>query len=208
MASKTQENLFEYFQALTTGLGNVTAQAATVGPANLPSATTTAPAAIGKTAPSSQSAESSSGAGSTVLSIASKVFESGLGLVPLINGLLGLFGGGGPSTPPPLEKYAMPERLYFTGAEAGNGFGQADYDQTGMPRLYNTPPPAGSSIQGSALTAPHAGGDTAANPISQINVNVQAMDARSFLDHSNEIAQAVRHAMLNLSSINDVVNDL
>jgi len=37
---------------------------------------------------------------------------------------------------------------------------------------------------------------------------VQAMDARSFLDHSSEIAAAVRTAMLNLNSINDVVNDL
>jgi hypothetical protein len=34
------------------------------------------------------------------------------------------------------------------------------------------------------------------------------MDSRSFLDHSSEIAQAVRDAMLNLNSINDVVNDL
>ena len=42
----------------------------------------------------------------------------------------------------------------------------------------------------------------------QITVNVQAMDARSFMDRSNDIALAVRDAMLNLNSINDVVNDL
>ena len=42
----------------------------------------------------------------------------------------------------------------------------------------------------------------------QITVNVQAMDARSFLDRSSDIAAAVRDAMLNLNSINDVVNDL
>jgi hypothetical protein len=34
------------------------------------------------------------------------------------------------------------------------------------------------------------------------------MDSQSFLDHSNEIAQAVRAAMLNSNSINDVVNNL
>jgi hypothetical protein len=45
-------------------------------------------------------------------------------------------------------------------------------------------------------------------PASQITVNVQAMDSQSFLDHSSEIAQAVRNAMLNMSSINDVVSDL
>ena len=31
----------------------------------------------------------------------------------------------------------------------------------------------------------------------QITVQVQAMDSQSFLDHSNDIAQAVRQAMLN-----------
>lgn len=41
-----------------------------------------------------------------------------------------------------------------------------------------------------------------------ITVNVSAMDARSFLDRSGDIAAAVRDAMLNLNSINDVVNDL
>jgi hypothetical protein len=37
---------------------------------------------------------------------------------------------------------------------------------------------------------------------------VQAMDARSFLDRSGDIAAAVRDAMLNMNSINDVVNEL
>jgi len=160
-------------------------------------------------APSSVPAGASSGAGGTVLSIASKVFDSGLGLIPLIGGLFGLFGGGGSSTPPPLVKYAMPERQYFMGADTGNGFSQAGYDQMGMPRVYDAGS-AGDSIQGSAVTAPSGGGGggTGSSPVPQINVSVQAMDARSFLDHSNEIAQAVRQAMLNLSSINDVVNDL
>ncbi len=34
------------------------------------------------------------------------------------------------------------------------------------------------------------------------------MDSQSFLDRSSDIAAAVRNAMLNLSPINDVVNDL
>ena len=41
-----------------------------------------------------------------------------------------------------------------------------------------------------------------------ITIQVQAMDSRSFLDHSTEIAQAVREAMLNMHSLNDVVNDI
>jgi hypothetical protein len=107
--------------------------------------------------------------------------------------------------PPGLE--AMPERQYFSGADTGNGFSQADYDQMGMPRTYNTVT-AGDSTQGSAATAPAGGGSTGSSAAHQITVNVQAMDAQSFLDHSNDIAQAVRQAMLNLSSINDVVNEL
>jgi hypothetical protein len=34
------------------------------------------------------------------------------------------------------------------------------------------------------------------------------MDARSFLDRSGDIAAAVREAMLNSNSINDVVSEL
>jgi hypothetical protein len=51
-----------------------------------------------------------------------------------------------------------------------------------------------------------SGGSSFASP--QINVNIQAMDTQSFLDHSDEIAQAVRQAMLSLNSINDVMNDV
>jgi hypothetical protein len=54
-----------------------------------------------------------------------------------------------------------------------------------------------------------AGGSAAAAaPAPQITVNVSAMDARSFMDRSGDIAAAVRDAMLNLNSINDVVSEL
>jgi hypothetical protein len=39
----------------------------------------------------------------------------------------------------------------------------------------------------------------------QITVQVQAMDSQSFLDHSNDIAQAVRQAMLTSTTLNDVI---
>jgi hypothetical protein len=38
-------------------------------------------------------------------------------------------------------------------------------------------------------------------------VQVQAMDSQSFLDHSSDIAQAVRQAMLQSSVLNDVVRE-
>jgi hypothetical protein len=41
-----------------------------------------------------------------------------------------------------------------------------------------------------------------------ILVQVQAMDSQSFMDRSHDIAQAVRQAMLNMNSLNDVILDL
>lgn len=184
MASTTQETLYNNFEALVfdQGLSSVLDSSRM-----LASALQTTTAQI--------QAAGEGGVGNAVLSTASKIFTSGLGLIPLISGLFGLFGGGGPSEPPPLVKYTMPENLYFKGADVDGSIASTDYDQMGVPRAYVTPLP----ISGS-------GREVSAAP--QITVNVQAMDSRSFLDHSADIAQAVRQAMLNLSAVNDVVSDL
>jgi len=42
----------------------------------------------------------------------------------------------------------------------------------------------------------------------QITVQVQAMDSRSFLDHSQDIAAAVRQAMLESSVLNDAIREV
>jgi hypothetical protein len=136
--------------------------------------------------------------------LATEAFGSGLGLVPLVTGLIGLFDGGS-SGPPPLTKYAMPQHLDFTGADTGSGIGQASYDQFGMPRVAGA---AADSSNGAASPTATGGGGSAAASSPQISVTVQAMDAQSFMDRSSDIAQAVRQAMLNSSSINDVINDL
>ena len=41
-----------------------------------------------------------------------------------------------------------------------------------------------------------------------MTVNVQAIDSRSFLDYSDAIAAAVKKAMLDSNSLNDVVSEL
>lgn len=133
------------------------------------------------------------GAGGTVASIASTFLESGFGMAALVKGIMGLFEGGG-TTQQPLEKYEMPAPIDFSSALTSTGMSAADYDQTGTPRAVS--PSSGASRGGTGSTTP------------AITVNVQAMDAQSFLDHSDSIAQAVRGAMLNMSSINDVVNEL
>ncbi len=154
--------------------------------------------------------ESASGGSSTSIeSIATTFLESGFGIVPLISGLIGLFGGSGSESAPAFEKYLMPQAISFESAETGDGLAAADFDQTGAPRVYAP----GTSIPGepgpgSPGAAPNVAGVAGSTAAPQITVNVQAMDAQSFMDYSSQIAQAVRSAMLNLSSLNDVVSEL
>jgi hypothetical protein len=142
--------------------------------------------------------ESNADGGVTAGSVAKSVLESGLGIVPLVTGLFGLFGGSTEEAAPPLQKYAMPQAISFESADSGGRLVASDRDQTGAPRVYQQ---QGGSGEGSTAVGQTAGGP-------QITVNVQAMDAKSFMDHSSEIAQAVRGAMLNMSSINDVLGEL
>src|SRR5262249_35689402 len=105
----------------------------------------------------------------------------------------------------------LPPSIQFQAAETPNGLTTADLGQNGYARAYpNNAAPASAYDPGSSPGVPNTSpaarpSDT---PAPQITVNVQAMDARSFLDRSGDIAMAVRDAMLNLNSINDVVNDL
>ena len=214
MASTTQDKLYETFVAVS-GQEDSNPDGALDSGKEIAASLSDAVKQIGELQGSSEAPEASSGGsassasttssgGSTAESIVSTVLESGLGMVPLIVGLLGLFGGG--ETPAPtLEKYAMPERQYFEGADTGSDISGADYDQMGMPRAYSAAPDGtGAQTGGTASPGSSSSGAGAA----QITVNVQAMDSQSFLDHSSEIAQAVRAAMLNSNSINDVVNNL
>ena len=204
MASETQETLYRIFAGLAGGSVTGAAGAGFSAGATTPAARTGEsvtsdgiPAAIsglglgggltGGAIASAVSAASGQSNGSGAAEIALSVVKSGLGVVPLIGALFGLFGGGDEEKPVPLIKYALPNRREFHVAATASGFAEVDYDETGLPRAYE----------------PRA---SEASPA--ITVNVQAMDARSFLDRSSDIAAAVREAMLNLNSINDVVTDL
>jgi len=128
---------------------------------------------------SARSSSTGTTAGGVVQSVLGG-FGGGL-LSPLISGLIGLFGGGKAETPPPLVVYAPPAAVNY----------EADFSRSaGLAATYSN----GGS--GSVVSAP------------QITVQVQAMDSRSFLDHREEIARAVREAMLNSHALNDVVNEL
>jgi hypothetical protein len=137
--------------------------------------------------------------GSTASSIVSGIFGGALGVLsPVAKGILGLFGLGGSSAPAPLPVYVPPPPVSISGivrSTSGDG---------------GTATPAGSTatpVSQSANVSRSANVSQAAAP-SQVTVNINAMDSQSFLDRSNDIASAVRLAMLNLHPINDVVADL
>jgi hypothetical protein len=135
----------------------------------------------------STAAHSSGGVTSTLSNIASTLTGGALSLSPILSGILSLFGGGS-SAPAPLTPFYLPPTINFQAANTGPAGSQlpgADFGQTGNAR---------------AMSSAQAG--------PQITVQVQAMDSQSFMDHSHDIAQAVRDAMLNMNSINDVITDL
>jgi hypothetical protein len=138
--------------------------------------------------------------GASIGSQAGSALESalGLGLSPLISGILGLFGGGGggggasvPST------FLMPPSV---NVNAGINEGAptqpfaVDYAAGGVPKAATS----GGSGQGGSGQGSSG----------QIVVQIQAMDSQSFLDHSDDIAQAVRQAMLQSSVLNDVIREV
>lgn len=129
---------------------------------------------------------------SQVGSAVESVLGIGTGLSPLISGVAsffsGLFGGGGGQQSVPTTFLTPPSVNVNAGineAAPGQPFA-ADYAAGGAPRG----------------ATPNASG------AAQITVQVQAMDSQSFLDHSQEIAQAVRQAMLESSVLNDVIREV
>ena len=140
-----------------------------------------------------QPASGGSGGGSggdsilgTIGSTLGGVLGGGLGLAPLVSGLAGLFGGGDSSTPAALPTYMAPLPINLNAgfSEGGGGAFGVDAAQGGAPRAMTN------------------------SPSSQITVQVQAMDSQSFLDHSGDIALAVRQAMLQSSVLNDVIREV
>jgi len=135
--------------------------------------------------------QSSRGVGTTAVRAmenASKFLGGGLAFMPLVSGLVSLFRGSTPELPP-LAPYVAPPALRLDGgvSSAYAGVTPVDYGQDGLPR---------------PVIAQQAA------PTTNVTVQVQAMDSRSFLDHSAEIARAVREALLNSHSLNDVINEM
>jgi len=116
--------------------------------------------------------------------IFSTVLGSGFGLTSLVSGIIGLFKGSSSAPVDPLPSYTLPAAVRNEVGITGSGaMAPVQYSQTGTPR---------PELQ----------------PASQVVVQIQAMDSRSVMDRSDDIARAVREAMLHSHSLNDVVTDL
>jgi hypothetical protein len=137
-----------------------------------------------------QSTSSKATGGSSVASTAESAASSFLGgglssLSPLLGGLLSLFGGGGSQTLARPAPYMLPSPIQSNaGLTSSGAVAPVSYGPTGQARAQS---PGGTS---------------------QVTIQVNAMDSQSFLDHSDDIAMAVKQAILNSSSLNDVISDL
>ena len=112
------------------------------------------------------------------------------GVGPIITGLFKLFGSSDPEPLPALEKFQMPGSVSVeAGLSATREYGGIRYSAGGRPEVVGQTP--------SSITQAPA-----------IQVNIQAMDSQSFLDRQDDIARAVREAMLHSNPLNDVVQEL
>ena len=135
---------------------------------------------------SNTSAQAGHSSGGAIGHVASSLFGGALGfLSPLVSGIASLLGGGS-ATPAALPIYTPPSPVSINA-------------------VVSAPPPQSSAAASSVSPSSPAGRQA---PAPQITVNVNAMDSQSFMDRSNDIASAVRAAMLNMHPINDVVAEL
>ena len=141
--------------------------------------------------------------GGAIASSALRSTGGGLTLLPVVTSLLKLFGVGKQKEElPAFEKYELPAPIR---AEAGlSQSGETFLIDRGVgDRIRQLPAPAGATpFAGTPAVSdrPAAG--------ASITVNVQAMDSQSFLDRREDIARAVREAMLESHSLNDIVSEL
>jgi hypothetical protein len=109
---------------------------------------------------------------------------TGLAASPIASAVLRLFGGSGEAEQPALPELVRPPSVRIDAALP-----------TAVQSRFT---PAGRD--GSGLTRR----ETETTPVT---IQVQAMDSRSFLDHSDEIAAAVRQALLNTHALSDVMGE-
>lgn len=107
---------------------------------------------------------------------------------PIAGLIAGLFTGGGEAAAEtPVATYLRPESLRM----------EAGFDGSSDPGITSVERQEGGQFRPS----------TASNGGAQVVVQVQAMDSRSFLDHTPEIAEAVKRALLESNGLRDVLGE-
>ena len=180
-------SLQEALQSVSKELESLTAASA----AQLEAVGSNTEAVLGNTA--AQSSGGLKGAASSIGKAASSFLSGGLGMIPIVAAVRSLFGGSESETATPV-KYTAPAPIQI---ETSGKLNWSSGSQNGSD--------SSASYAGAGASEP--AGNTAAASAPQITIQVQAMDSRSFMDHSGDIARAVREAMLNMHSLNDVIND-
>ncbi len=104
---------------------------------------------------------------------------------PLLGGLLELFGGGDPAPQIVLPKAERPGRRNYVAGFEGEDGPLVEFDRDEQGRVREAAPVAGPSIV----------------------VNVEAMDSRSFLDRTPEIAEAVKRALLESDGLKSALDE-
>ncbi len=128
----------------------------------------------------------------------------GLTLAPLIDGLLGLFRRESSAEVAAPVRFSLPAPIRTEAALSPDGQ-TISIDRGAGDRIRPLRHPENPTSQ---FTNGSLGTQTRGTSSQNITVQVNAMDSRSFMDHSEDIARAVRDAMLHSHSLNDVVNDL
>ena len=120
--------------------------------------------------------------GRTILSF----LGGGFGLGQLVGALFG--GGDTDKAVPSLPTYTLPTSVELSGAVTKSGIQELNYGPEGLPRATEVPKTTTTNVP--------------------VTIQVQAIDSRSFRDHSSEIASAVRDALLHSHALTDVVLEL
>ncbi len=181
--------LSNMIQQLSTSNTNIVGQIRDIG-----TATTSNLDRIGQALAPSASAITSNSTGKDLLNAINPIGNSketniltSLFLGPVWKGLFSLFaGGGGEQEALPLTKFSFPDQTRTDLAASLRNGGQASSLRTDAFGLSQAAPVVQPSIQ----------------------ISIQALDARSILDRSEDIAAALKQAMLSNHEINDNLNEI
>lgn len=126
--------------------------------------------------------------GSVLGSVFKTVFGSIFGVSPLVSAIAGLFRDDDRPTVSSLTPFQRPVPIHIE-ARFSASEGAVSFDNLTPAAVTTSNPPRPSS------------------PL-PIVIQVQAFDSRSFIDHSGEIVQALKQAILSSNSINDILKEI